>query len=239
MQKEGEGIVLKAQKHGEGSVIVRIFSAEYGLIAGLVKGAAKKKADLTHGNIVHFTHTKRLQTQLGTLKIERLFSPSIYIYDDFLRLQILDYQCALINDLLTEEVPQPIFYDKTLTYLKHIATPESTLERLALWELDILNAVGFAPNLKKEEAIPCERGSPLYYVSPRSGRMVPKEIGTPYHHKLLLLPKFLGGEEGTMLDVFKLTGHFLNHALTELAPRKNLDSRSTLLEYIRDNATHA
>lgn len=239
MQKEGEGIILKAQKHGENSVILRIFSEEFGLIAGLVKGAAKKRADLTHGNIVHFIHSKRLESQLGIFQIERLFSPSIYVYDDFLRLQILDYQCALINDLLTEEVPQEVFYRQTLQCLKEIAHPKNILERLALWELDILKAVGFAPNLERDEAVPCPENSPLYYVSPRTGRMVPQAMGAPYHAKLLILPKFLGGIDGSMLDVFKLTGHFLNHALTELAPRKNLDSRSTLLEYIRDNATHA
>ena len=230
MRREGEGILIGVRPHGETSCVVNIFTAEHGPIAGLMKGGRRKKADITVGNIVQYTHTSRLATQLGTMRFEVMFSPAIYVFDDMARLQTLRYQCELMNDLLPEDVAQPKFYDRTKDILKNLAQPEGHWQRLASWEVDILSAVGYGLALKPEEAVPCHENSPLYYVSPNTGRAVPKLMGKPYHDRMLLLPEFFGGEEGGMLDVFKLTGHFLGHALSEMAPYKNLSTRAQLLD---------
>ena len=230
MKREGEGILLGVRPHGESSCVVYVFSADYGPIAGLYRGGRKKKADLTVGNLIQFTHTSRLATQLGSLQFEVMFSPAIYVFDDMPRLQTLRYQCEVMQALLPEDVPQPKFYDRTKEVFKNLAQPENHWQRLADWELDILSAVGYGLSLDSEQAVPCEKNSPLYYVSPKTGRAVPKAVGQPYHDRLLLLPPFLGGQNGDMLDVFKLTGHFLSHAMAELAPYKTLSTRAHLLD---------
>ena len=230
MIREGEGILIGVRPHGDSSCVVYIFSAEYGPIAGLFRGGRKKNADLTVGNLVQFTHTSRLPTQLGSMRFEVMFSPAIYVFEDMPRLQTLRYQCELMQAILPEDVPQPKFYDRTREVLKNLAQPENHWQRLAGWEVDILSAVGYGLSLTPEQAVPCEQNSPLYYVSPRSGRAVPRAVGQPYHDRLLLLPQFFGGQKGGMLDVFKLTGHFLGHAMAELAPYKTLSTRAQLLD---------
>lgn len=235
MERTGEGILIGVRPHGETSSVVYIFSEEFGPIAGLFRGGRKKKADLTVGNFVQFTHVRRLESQLGSMRFEVMFSPAIYVFDDMPRLQTLRYQCELMHAILPEDVPQPKFYDRTKDLLKNLAQPENHWQRLANWEVDILSAVGFGLSLSPEEAVPCDENSPLYYVSPKSGRAVPKAVGRPYHGKLLLLPRFFGGEEGGMLDVFKLTGHFLGHAMAELAPYKTLSTRAQLIDLAQAN----
>ena len=230
MQREGEGLLLGVRPHGESSCVVYVFSAEYGPVAGLYRGGRKKKADLTVGNLIQFKHTSRLPTQLGSITFEVMFSPAVYVFEDMPRLQTLRYQCELMHAILPEDVPQPKFYDRTKTLLNNLAQPHNHWQRLAHWELDILSAVGYGLALTPTEAVPCPENSPLYYVSPKTGRAVPKAVGQPYHDRLLLLPPFLGGIEGDMLDVFKLTGHFLGHAIAELAPYKTLSTRAHLID---------
>ncbi len=234
MQRQSEGILLEIRAHGESSCICKVFTAEYGLVAGLVKGGRRKKSELTEGNVVQITHSRRLETQLGSLRLEVLSSPIIRIFDDMAKLQILRYQCELMAALLPEDMPQPKFYDRTKFMLETLGAEENYWAHLAEWELDILSAVGFGLSLTPENAVPCPDNSPLYYVSPRTGRAVSKTMGLPYHNKMLLLPKFFGGQEGGFLDVFSLTGHFLNHALAELAPyKKTLTTRQGLIDTMK------
>ena len=233
MQRESEGILLSVRPHGESSCICKVFTEEFGLVAGLIKGGRKKRAELTEGNIVHISHARRLETQLGTMRLEVLHNNAISVFDTPVKLHMLRYQCELMAALLPEDVPQPKFYDRTKTMLTSLAGVDEPWKAMAEWEVDILSAVGFGLSLSPEEAVPCEVGSPLYYVSPKSGRAVSQAMGRPYHDKMLILPRFFGGQTGEILDVFALTGHFLRHALEELAPfKKDLTSRDTVLELL-------
>lgn len=233
MQRESEGILLEVRPHGESSCICKVFTANFGLVAGLIKGGRKKRAELTEGNIVHMSHARRLETQLGTMRVEVLHNNAIAVFDVPERLHMLRYQCEIMAALLPEDVPQPKFYDRTKVMLTSLSGVQSPWQALAHWEVDMLSAVGFGLSLSAEEAVPCEAGSPLYYVSPKSGRAVSKAMGQPYHDKMLILPRFFGGQVGEILDVFALTGHFLRHALEELAPfKKDLTSRDTVLELL-------
>ena len=233
MQRESEGILLEVRPHGESSCICKVFTEEYGLVAGLVKGGRKKRAELTEGNLVHITHARRLENQLGTMRIEVLHNNAIAIFDAPDRLNMLRYQCELMAALLPEDVSQPKFYDRTKAMISGLAAHPIPWQALAEWEVDILSAVGFGLSLHPDVAVPCEEGSPLYYVSPKSGRAVSQAMGRPYHDKMLILPRFFGGQVGEILDVFALTGHFLKHALDELAPfKKEITSRNLIIDML-------
>ena len=229
MERSGEGMILQRRPHGENAVVVTLFTLEHGRLSGLVKGGGKKLAELQEGNVVEFNHRRRLESQLGSMTLHVSARPAAGAYHSLARLQALRYQCELLGLLLAEESPQPKLYDRTLEAMRQLAEP-GLWQRLAFWELDVLSAVGFGLSLHPQDAVIDNQNSPLYYVSPKSGRAVSQAMGAPYRDRLLLLPQLFGGQEGGFLDVFRLTGHFLDHALAEQAPRRQLTTRQPLLE---------
>ncbi|MBI1362683.1 MAG: DNA repair protein RecO [Proteobacteria bacterium] len=224
-ERADEGIVLRSWPNGEGHAIVSVFSAHHGRVQGLVKGGDKKKALLQPGNLVTFVHRRRLDSQLGTLSPDLEKDICGLVFYSPARLHMLRYVGELLYYALPEEQPYPRFFDTLRRFVTEL-NGAKTWQRLAFLELDLLGALGFGLALTPEEAVTDAHGSPLYYVSPKTGRAVSREMGMPYHDKMLLLPKLFGGVEGGFLDVFKLTGHFLRVALAE----RDLPSRKTLLE---------
>jgi DNA repair protein RecO (recombination protein O) len=61
----------------------------------------------------------------------------------------------------------------------------------------------------------------LVYVSPKTGRAVSREAGTPYADRMLALPGFLGdgaasaADRDSMAEAFRLTGYFLHRHVYE------------------------
>lgn len=231
MERRSPGILLHAKPYGDKGVIASVFTLEYGRMNGLVRGSNKKTAPLQPGAIVSCTHFRRLNNQLGTLQLEIRQNTLDKFFQDFTRLKMLQHATETMHLLLPEETTQPRFFDSTRNFLDNLPE-ENPWQRLAEWEMNLLHAIGYGLTLEPELAVRGEGDeSPLYYVSPKSGRAVSETMGKPYHDKMLLLPTFFGGMSGGFLDVFQLTGHFLEHAVQELAPRRKLESRLELMDW--------
>lgn len=239
MERRSPGILLSLKPHGEAQALATVFTLDFGCIRGLMRGGRKTFAGMQAGAIVSVTQRKRLEHQLGNITIEVKQSAAAKVMHDYGRLQVLSYICDAIMLLLPEDNPQPMFYDRTRIFLEKIAH-EGIWERLAYWEVDLLHAIGYAMRLDEEESVRNQDDkSPLLYVSPRSGRAVSAQAGAPYKEKLLTLPTFFGGQEGGFLDVFRLTGHFLEHALEEMAPRRKLSARASMLDWATETGFKA
>lgn len=74
MQWQSEGVLLHIIPYGESSCIAKIFSADYGLVSGLVKGAMrpKQKPLLQQGNWLQIQWTGRLEQQLGQFSLDAM-----------------------------------------------------------------------------------------------------------------------------------------------------------------------
>lgn len=197
-------------------------------MAGVVKHAKKKGAILQVGNIVEVERFRRLETQLGTLSVDLLYSPSAACFVDMARLQILHYLAEMLTKGMQDGEPHPHLYRATKQLLETIEQ-DGLWERLGFYELQLLSELGFGLSLDKSLAVVDEdekEAEPqLAYVSPKTGRAVSEKMGAPYKDKLLPLPKVFGGKSEEILDVFKLTGYFLDRAYEG----KPLDSRTELI----------
>ena len=227
--REGEGILLHLRPHADHNHVATLFTLEYGRVGGLLKASRKRLSGLSPGARVHFSHARRVEKQLGTLQLDVISNPAQLVFHSPVRLQTIQYVCDLLALALADETPQPKLFDRTALLLEHIQEPD-LWHNLAFWELDVLHATGFGLSLTPENAVPDPTGSPLYYVSPRTGKAVSFAMGQPYKDRLLLLPTLFGGKEGGFLDVFKLTGHFIQHMLSHLADKRPLASRHRLLD---------
>tara|TARA_R110000868_G_scaffold190862_2_gene434948 strand:- start:15119 stop:15823 length:705 start_codon:yes stop_codon:yes gene_type:complete len=209
----GEGVVLKVKPQGRGTFLVCLFTEEYGKVSGLLRGGHKILSAIQLGNVVEFEHTRRLESQLGALTLDVLYTPSALAFTNVFRMQALQYLCEVLLVSLREEESHPMLYAATKTFLKEIHL-DGLWERLGNYELQFLSSIGYGLSLCESQAVRHDNDtSPLYYVSPKSGRAVSKMAGTPYKDKILRLPAIFGGKSKDLLDVFQLTGHFLEVAL--------------------------
>ena len=82
------------------------------------------------------------------------------------------------------------------------------------WEIGLLSELGFS--LKLQECAVNGKRENLSFVSPKTGRAVSYNEGLPYKDKLLVLPKFLGGNNNSTCLIsdlilgLNLTKYFLD-----------------------------
>ena len=230
MHISGEAIIIKVKPQSRGTFLVNLFSEKSGKISGLVRGGHKKNADLQLGNIVEFEQTKRLESQLGSLRVELLFAPSANLFSSANAMQVLQYMCELFMFSLAEGESHPRLYNSSKEFLKKM-DEKNIWENLGLFELSFLSSIGYGLSLDEGSAVREEGdNSPLIYVSPKSGRAVSEQAGKPYKDKILALPSIFGGKSKDLLDVFALTGHFLDIALEG----RPLKGRAELMRSVRE-----
>ncbi len=209
-----EGVLLSARRHGENDAIVEALTAEHGRHAGVVKGGGgRRRAQLQPGAQVALAWRARLEAHLGAFTIEPLRDRAGAIMAQADALAALSSVSALLSAFLPEREPCADLYARTVGLLDALAAGPGWGARYALWELDLLAALGFGLDLSACAATGAVED--LVWVSPRSGRAVSAAAGAPYAARLLALPPFLRtGGAATPDDIaaaLRLTGWFLEH----------------------------
>lgn len=229
MEWRDDGILIGTQPHGEGGLILDVFTAAHGRRRGLVRGgaSAKRAAEFQIGAQLSLRWRARLETHLGQFQAEARRVRAGFIIDRPLALSALAAAAALLSATLPEGDPHPDLHDATDRLLDAIAAPDGSETRwtalYAAWELQLLDAIGFGLDLSTCAATGGAQN--LIYVSPRSGRAVSADAGAPFHAKLLALPPFLRlGDDACDPAGFHaaltLTGHFLG---ARAAPALNME----------------
>ncbi len=212
-QWQDQGIVLNARPFGESDQLLHLFTLEHGTVAGLVKnGQSKRIRSLCQaGTQVTADWHARLETHLGSFRLEAVSSPAPTILLEKGRLSCMSSALALIRAVMAEYEAHPNAYHDLCALLVALDSP-LWAETYIKWEIALLNEIGFGLNLSSCAATGVL--DDLCYVSPKSGRAVSREAGEPYHDRLLALPSFLieGGEAIAPLDLdlgLRMSGYFL------------------------------
>ncbi len=217
--KTENALVLSARTLGEKSYVLSLFTAEQGRHLGVLK---TKKLPVTAA-FVQARWQARLADQLGTFYVEETNAFSAGYFDDRQRLACLMSLCALLDAALPERQAYPELYRETVSFFSALDEYDF-MARYIKWEVVLLTTLGFGLDLTA-----CAGGGSaedLAYVSPKTGRAVSREMGQPYHDKLLPLPAFLRPNgQGAPVGVhdiaagLKLTGYFLStHVLQKPLP---------------------
>lgn len=221
MEWSDEGIVLGVRRHGEGGAIVELLTRRRGRHLGIVRGGASRQQSsvLQPGNTVLATWRARLEEHLGNylleasiLRADRLMAQAHAAFG-------LSHMAQLLH-LLPERDPHEGLYDTTGAILDAIEDTESAGMLVARFELAVLAELGFG--LELESCAATGGRNDLVYVSPKSGRAVSRDAGSPFHDRLFPLPGFfLGGASppgaDEVEDGLRITGHFI--ATRVLEPR--------------------
>jgi len=232
MDWQDEGILLSARPLGEANAVVEIFTAVHGRHLGLVRGGRSRRLRplLQPGNLLAVTWRARLADYLGSFAVELLDARAARMLDSETALAAIGSLAAL-SKLLPERDPHPDLYRGAISVLAALEDGDLWPGLLVRWELALLQDIGFGLDLG--ECAATGAADELVFVSPKSGRAVSREAGSPFSDRLLVLPLFLLDAEAAarpedVLAGFALTGHFLErhalapHGLALPQPRERL-----------------
>jgi DNA repair protein RecO (recombination protein O) len=207
---------------------------EHGLYKGTIKSSGRSRSQVQVGNIMHMTWSARLPEHLGSLYGELIKPLSMQIINDRVKLAAIASINSIVEDCLPEKLAETKIYDGLANFLLTLRDSYHWLENYLLLEIKILEELGYGLSLNKCAVTAKTEG--LYYVSPRTGMSVTKEVGDEYKDKLLLLPKFYvyaqPAEENDIISAFRLNEYFIKKFLYQLQDKNMPATRAKFFEYI-------
>lgn len=222
MDWRDQGILLATRAHGEGSVIIEVFTPLHGRHAGMVRGGASRRMAplLQPGAQLDLAWRARLEDHLGAFTPELIRSRAAAAFGDRLSLAGLNAVTALLLFALPERAAHPQLYARTETLLDLLGQPEIWPLAYLHWELALLDEMGFGLDLSGC-AVLGAGANDLSYISPRTGRAVSAKGAGDWADRLLPLPACLMGHgpapDTEIAQGFRVTGHFLqNHLAPQL-----------------------
>ena len=232
MQWEDEALLLSARRHGEGALVLQVFTPYHGRHGGLVRGGASRKNRPIYqpGNRLAVIWRARLQDQLGSFSAELIDANAALVLDRPLRLSAMMSACALVEKALPDRDPHPDLYNLLRQLIDRLTTSGSWAPDYVRFELALLADLGFGLDLSSGSS-----DADLVYVSPRTGRAVTGEMAKGYENRLLRLPGFLVGRGGEDIntaihDGLKLAGYFLERHLFAALDRPVPEARQALVD---------
>ena len=166
---------------GERDVVAHIFTEKFGVLSGMLRGAAVAKNKPMVGQMGAVAWGARLDSQLGVFHFEAQKNLGLVAMMDANKLKYLNAMFSLIETLLPEREAYPNLYNATLKTLADL-----NMDSYLQWELVLLRELGYA--LDFSHCSNCGRTDNLIYLSPRTGRAVCGDCGAPYVGKLFDLP---------------------------------------------------
>ena len=220
MQWQDEAIIIGVKRHGETSVIAEVMTRDRGRHLGLVRSGRSRAMQpvLQPGNRVEAVWRARLDEHLGEFKLEPLRLRAARLMETATAVYGVQAMGALLR-LLPERDPHPHLYEALDVILETMDDPADAGELFVRFELAVLNDLGYGLDLT--ECASTGTREDLQYVSPKSGRAVCRQAGTPYADRLLALPPFLNedaraaADPESMAAAFRLTGFFLHRHVYE------------------------
>ncbi len=194
MRIEDKGIILSTRKFGEKSLIINLLSENHGVISGIVTVSKKDNNKYQQGNLVCFTWNARLQEHLGKLTVSVEKSYTTTCYDSYQKILSISSLCSLILELFPERERIEYVFSLFYQYLDGLVDDNDKgrnqlnwLKSYSMLKLELLKASGFGFDFSRCS----ETGdNNVFYISPKTGASVCREIGEPYKDKLFTIPVF-------------------------------------------------
>jgi len=147
MHIRAAAIVLAARPHGEVGVILRVLTADHGLVAGYVSGGRGREMRpvLIPGNAVQVDLRARLASQLPAAKVELLTSRAPFLSEP-LPAAALDWATALTATALPERHAYPALHGALcglLDAICHAPSARGWAPALVAYEALMLRELGY------------------------------------------------------------------------------------------------
>ena len=150
-------IVLRAVEFSETSLVVTLFTREFGKIGALAKGGRRLKGPFESAldvlalcRIVFLKKSSEALDLLTEAKLLRRFRPA---GRDLLSLYAGYYVAELLSELTDEDDPHPKLFDLADETLQALAAGEAVPRRVVRFELGTLRLLGHMPSL--DQCVEC------------------------------------------------------------------------------------
>ena len=186
MKLESAGLLLSLYPLGERDCIARVFTCDFGVLCGVMKGAqVSRKNKPLLGQVGLVSWNARLDSQLGVFHWEAERNLVAPLMLDRKLLSCVTSCFSLISTLLPEREQYKDLYATTIRMLTSLSL-EDCYKIYVNWEVALLRELGYALDLTACSG--CGKHYDLDYLSPRTGRAVCKECAIPYLNRLYKLP---------------------------------------------------
>ncbi|MDR1206987.1 MAG: DNA repair protein RecO [Rickettsiales bacterium] len=219
MKLESVGIIINIRPFGERDAVTHIFTRDFGVLAGMLRGAltAKKNRPLV-GQFGPVSWNARLETHVGTFHFESARNMSAPLMGHIPALLHMNSAFALLAALLPEREKYESLYVRTENLLSGLENCVSDHDNAAGrirqlytdWEVWFLQELGYALDLTRCSNCGCVDG--LTHISHRSGRAVCERCAAPYLDKCFPLPVDLIATKYFLSRMAESQGARLPHA---------------------------
>jgi len=185
MKLESNGILIGLRPFNERDAIARVFTRDFGVLVGMMRGAnvAKKNRPLL-GQVGAVSWNARLDSQLGTFHWDAEKNLGAAIMMNPGALMRLNAAFEILTTLLPERESYMDLYDETLNMIENLGV--GAKNTYLIWEINLLRDLGYALDLSKCSG--CGVVENLNFLSPRTGRAVCDKCAAPYINRLYKLP---------------------------------------------------
>ena len=200
------GFLISKNRYNENSLIVEIFTKDYGKTTGIIFGGTSKKIKnyLELGNHLHVNFSSKSSNRIGYFKIEILDVYSPLYFDNLQKLFCIISSMNLIKILTAESQVNRKIYELIINFFKLLKS-KNWIKEYIFWELEVFKTIGYDLEISKianKEVI----NDKIQYVVKSS---IEKKI----------IPSFLINKEetiedqNTLLNGLKLVGDYLEKTI--------------------------
>ncbi len=219
---DDKGFLLSKTKYNENSVIVEIFTKNYGKVSGIIFGGTSKKIKnyLQIGNNLHVNFNSKSENKIGYFKVEIEQALSPYYFDNKKKLSCISSAMNLIKLLTVDSQKNKSIYNLIENFYV-LLKKEDWIKNYIFWELELFKLIGY--DLIFENLVDKKiNENEIQYITKSSAE---KKIIPSF----LIDKKFNTENLSTLLDGLKIVGDYLDKTI--LKPN-NLNHPISRLQFI-------
>ena len=206
MTWDDEGFLISKNKYSENSLIVEIFTKNYGKVSGIIFGGTSRKIKnyLQLGNQLYVNYSSKTENKIGNFKIEILKAYTPIFFDNYRKLLCIFSAFQLIKILTAESQKNLKIYSLIKNFYTFLGK-ENWIKNYIFWELEFFKVIGYdleLKNLVKKELI---NNEVKYFVkSTKENKIVPNFLIDNNQDFL---------NEEILIDGLRLVGDYLEKSI--------------------------
>ena len=206
MTWDDEGFLISKNKYSENSLIVEIFTKNYGKVSGIIFGGTSRKIKnyLQLGNQLYVNYSSKTENKIGNFKIEILKAYTPVFFDNYRKLLCIFSAFQLIKILTAESQKNLKIYSLIKNFYTFLGK-ENWIKNYIFWELEFFKVIGYdleLKNLVKKELI---NNEVKYFVkSTKENKIVPNFLIDNNQDFL---------NEEILIDGLRLVGDYLEKSI--------------------------
>ena len=206
MTWDDEGFLISKSKYSENSLIVEIFTKNYGKVSGIIFGGTSRKIKnyLQLGNQLYVNYSSKTENKIGNFKIEILKAYTPIFFDNYRKLLCIFSAFQLIKILTAESQKNLKIYSLIKNFYTFLEK-ENWIKSYIFWELEFFKVIGYdleLKNLVKKELV---NNEVKYFVkSTKENKIVPNFLIDNNQDFL---------NEEILIDGLRLVGDYLEKSI--------------------------